>query len=153
MREAPTVVQGTVSTVVRGAVEVRLANGHVVRCTVSGKMDLHKIRVTVGDKVVVAMTPYHLHRRPGRPSPLGRAEDRGTPHRKPCRSVDPARRESAPGGKAARTPAFCRHTLRARVGNLGREMKHRTGMRTAGCLSVSRAPRCPTGIFPAPGTD
>jgi hypothetical protein len=33
---------------------------------------------------------------------------------------------------------------RARVGNLGRNVKLQTGEAAAGCLSVSRAPRCPT---------
>jgi translation initiation factor IF-1 len=62
MREQPTTVHGTVSAVVRGAVEVLLANGHTVRATLSGKMDQAKIRVVTGDRVAVEMTGYDLHR-------------------------------------------------------------------------------------------
>jgi translation initiation factor IF-1 len=62
MREQPTTVHGTVTALTRGAYEVRLANGHTVRATLSGKMDRAKIRVVIGDKVTVEMTPYDLHR-------------------------------------------------------------------------------------------
>ena len=39
---------------------VKLENGHEVLAYASGKMRKHRIRVLVGDKVNVEMTPYDL---------------------------------------------------------------------------------------------
>ena len=37
---------------------VKLANGHIVLCHLSGKMRLNFIRIMPGDKVKVEVTPY-----------------------------------------------------------------------------------------------
>ena len=39
---------------------VELENGHVVTAHISGKMRKHWIRISVGDKVTVEMSPYDL---------------------------------------------------------------------------------------------
>jgi translation initiation factor IF-1 len=39
---------------------VELENNHRVLCHISGKMRKHYIRLTVGDKVEVELTPYDL---------------------------------------------------------------------------------------------
>jgi translation initiation factor IF-1 len=39
---------------------VRLENDHVILAHTSGKMRKNRIRVLVGDKVIVEMTPYDL---------------------------------------------------------------------------------------------
>lgn len=39
---------------------VELENGHVVIAHTSGRMRKNRIRVLVGDKVIVEMTPYDL---------------------------------------------------------------------------------------------
>lgn len=39
---------------------VELENGHVVLCHISGKMRKNHIKVLLGDKVKVEMTPYDL---------------------------------------------------------------------------------------------
>lgn len=39
---------------------VRLESGQIVIAHLSGKMRLHKIRLALGDKVKVEMTPYDL---------------------------------------------------------------------------------------------
>lgn len=39
---------------------VELENGHRVLCHISGKMRKHYIRLTVGDRVEVELTPYDL---------------------------------------------------------------------------------------------
>lgn len=39
---------------------VELENGHVVLAHISGKMRKNHIKVLLGDKVVVEMTPYDL---------------------------------------------------------------------------------------------
>ena len=41
---------------------VELANGHIVLCTVSGKIRMNYIRILPGDKVLVEMSPYDLSR-------------------------------------------------------------------------------------------
>ncbi len=40
---------------------VKLANGHVIIAYLCGKMRQHTVRVSVGDKVKVAMSPYDLN--------------------------------------------------------------------------------------------
>ena len=39
---------------------VKLENDHVVTAHISGKMRKYYIRITAGDKVTVALTPYDL---------------------------------------------------------------------------------------------
>ena len=55
--------------VVKGVVEenlpaasfkVRLENGHVILCHLSGKLRMNRIRLTPGDEVQVEITPYDL---------------------------------------------------------------------------------------------
>jgi len=41
---------------------VELENGHVVLAHVSGKMRMHFIRILMGDKVKVELSPYDLSR-------------------------------------------------------------------------------------------
>lgn len=41
---------------------VRLDNGHVALCVISGKMRKYFIKVVVGDRVVVEFSPYDLTR-------------------------------------------------------------------------------------------
>jgi len=52
---------GTVSQVLPGTMfRVSLANGHEVLAHISGKMRKNWIRINVGDKVKVEMSPYDL---------------------------------------------------------------------------------------------
>lgn len=39
---------------------VKLTNGHVVLCHISGKIRKHYIRILTGDRVVVEFSPYDL---------------------------------------------------------------------------------------------
>ena len=39
---------------------VRLANGHIVLCHISGRIRKHYIRILTGDRVVVEFSPYDL---------------------------------------------------------------------------------------------
>ncbi len=39
---------------------VRLVNGHVILCHLSGKMRMFRIRLLLGDKIRAQMTPYDL---------------------------------------------------------------------------------------------
>jgi translation initiation factor IF-1 len=55
------VVDGKVIEVLPNATfRVELDNGHVVLCHISGKMRMHYIKILLGDKVRVEITPYSL---------------------------------------------------------------------------------------------
>ena len=54
-------ISGNVSKILPGTkFEVTLENGHVVVCTLSGKLRMNQIRILVGDKVDVEMSPYDI---------------------------------------------------------------------------------------------
>ena len=54
-------VEGVVVECLRNAMfKVRLSNGHVVLCTISGKIRVHYIKILVGDTVKLEMSPYDL---------------------------------------------------------------------------------------------
>jgi translation initiation factor IF-1 len=56
-------MQGEIDeTLPNATFRVKLENGHVVLCHISGKMRMHYIRILPGDKVTVELTPYDLTR-------------------------------------------------------------------------------------------
>jgi translation initiation factor IF-1 len=60
-KEEPIKLIGTVAQVLPGTMfRVKLPNGHVVLAHISGKMRKHFIRINVGDRVEVEMSPYDL---------------------------------------------------------------------------------------------
>jgi translation initiation factor IF-1 len=60
-KEEPIALPGTVTQVLPGTMfRVALANGHEVLAHISGKMRKNFIRISVGDKVEVEITPYDL---------------------------------------------------------------------------------------------
>jgi translation initiation factor IF-1 len=61
MKEAPVEVEGVVHTVLPGTMfRVELDNKHLVLATISGKMRKRWVRLTVGDRVKMEMSPYDL---------------------------------------------------------------------------------------------
>jgi len=55
------VIDGKVIEVLPNATfRVKLDNGHVVLCHISGKMRMHYIKILLGDKVRIEITPYSL---------------------------------------------------------------------------------------------
>lgn len=59
----PIVVEGVVIEALPNAMfRVELENGVVVLCMASGKMRKNYIKIIVGDRVTVEMTPYDLTR-------------------------------------------------------------------------------------------
>jgi translation initiation factor IF-1 len=55
------VIDGKVVEVLPNATfRVELDNGHIVLCHISGKMRMHYIKILLGDKVRVEITPYSL---------------------------------------------------------------------------------------------
>jgi translation initiation factor IF-1 len=60
-KEEPIEITGTVAQVLPGTMfRVTLPNGHEVLAHISGKMRKHFIRISVGDRVNVQMSPYDL---------------------------------------------------------------------------------------------
>jgi len=60
-KEEPIQLEGTISQVLPGTMfKVALPNGHEVLAHISGKMRKNWIRISVGDKVTVEMSPYDL---------------------------------------------------------------------------------------------
>jgi translation initiation factor IF-1 len=60
-KEEPIELTGTVTQVLPGTMfRVALPNGHEVLAHISGKMRKHFIRISVGDRVNVEMSPYDL---------------------------------------------------------------------------------------------
>ena len=62
-KEEPIELMGDVKQVLPGTMfRVALPNGHEVLAHISGKMRKNFIRISVGDKVNVEMSPYDLHK-------------------------------------------------------------------------------------------
>lgn len=60
-KEEPIELTGTVTQVLPGTMfKVALSNGHEVLAHISGKMRKNWIRINVGDRVKVQMSPYDL---------------------------------------------------------------------------------------------
>jgi len=56
-------VEGTVVEALPNATfQVELENGHKILASISGKLRMNYIRILVGDKVKVEMSPYDLSR-------------------------------------------------------------------------------------------
>jgi translation initiation factor IF-1 len=56
-------VEGVVSVVLPGTMfRVELPNKHLVLATISGKMRKRWVRLTVGDRVKMEMSPYDLNK-------------------------------------------------------------------------------------------
>jgi translation initiation factor IF-1 len=63
LKEEPIQLVGTVTQVLPGTMfRVELPNGHKVLAHISGKMRKNFIRISVGDKVQLEMSPYDLAR-------------------------------------------------------------------------------------------
>lgn len=56
-------VEGTITDVLPNQMfKVELENGHIVTCYTGGKMRRFRIRLVLGDKVKIEMTPYDLNK-------------------------------------------------------------------------------------------
>lgn len=61
MKESHVEIEGVVHTVLPGTMfRVELDNKHLVLATISGKMRKRWVRLTVGDRVKMEMSPYDL---------------------------------------------------------------------------------------------
>ena len=63
MKEGPIEVEGIIATVLAGTMfRVELENKHLVLDTICGKMRKRWVRITVGDRVKMEMSPYDLNK-------------------------------------------------------------------------------------------
>ena len=63
MKEEHIEVDGVISTVLAGTMfRVELPNKHMVLATICGKMRKRFVRLTVGDRVKMDMSPYDLNK-------------------------------------------------------------------------------------------
>ncbi len=60
-KEGQIVVDGIITeTLPNATFKVKLDNGHEILAHISGKMRMHFIKILVGDKVSVELSPYDL---------------------------------------------------------------------------------------------
>ncbi len=63
MKEEPIEVEGVIAMVLAGTMfRVELENKHLVLATICGKMRKRWVRITVGDRVKMEMSPYDLNK-------------------------------------------------------------------------------------------
>ena len=61
MKETPLEIEGVIHAVLPSTMfRVQLDNQHLVLATISGKMRKRWVRLTVGDRVKMEMSPYDL---------------------------------------------------------------------------------------------
>jgi translation initiation factor IF-1 len=60
-KQGPISMDGIITETLPNAMfRVKLDNGHEILAVISGKMRMHYIKILVGDKVTVEMSPYDL---------------------------------------------------------------------------------------------
>lgn len=60
-KQGPIKIDGTIiETLPNAMFKVRLENGHEILAHISGKMRMNFIKILVGDKVTVELSPYDL---------------------------------------------------------------------------------------------
>jgi len=60
-KQGPIKIDGVITeTLPNDTFRVKLDNGHEILAHISGKMRMHFIKILVGDKVSVEMSPYDL---------------------------------------------------------------------------------------------
>jgi translation initiation factor IF-1 len=60
-KQGPITMDGVITEMLPNAMfRVKLDNNHEILAVISGKMRVHYIKILVGDKVTVEMSPYDL---------------------------------------------------------------------------------------------
>jgi translation initiation factor IF-1 len=60
-KQGPITMDGVITDTLPNAMfRVKLDNGHEMLAVISGKMRMHYIKILVGDKVTVEISPYDL---------------------------------------------------------------------------------------------
>ena len=52
--------EGVVVDIARNDIKIQLSNGHIITGYLAGKLRVHSIKILIGDKVKVEMSPYDL---------------------------------------------------------------------------------------------
>jgi translation initiation factor IF-1 len=52
--------EGIVTDISRSDIKIQLNNGHIITGYLAGKLRVHSIKILIGDKVKVEMSPYDL---------------------------------------------------------------------------------------------
>lgn len=55
-------LEGVVVDILRDYIKIQLQNGHIITGYLAGKLRINNIRILIGDKVKVEMSPYDLTR-------------------------------------------------------------------------------------------
>lgn len=55
-------LEGVVVDILRDDIKIQLQNGHIITGYLAGKLRINNIRILIGDKVKVEMSPYDLTR-------------------------------------------------------------------------------------------
>lgn len=55
-------LDGVVVDIIKNDIKIKLGNGHIITGYVAGKLRINNIKVLVGDKVKVEVSPYDLNR-------------------------------------------------------------------------------------------
>ena len=53
-------LEGVVVDILRDDIKIQLQNGHIITGYLAGKLRINNIRILIGDKVKVEMSPYDL---------------------------------------------------------------------------------------------
>jgi translation initiation factor IF-1 len=62
-KQGPIKIDGIVTETLPNAnFKVKLDNGHEILAHISGKMRMHFIKILVGDKVAIELSPYDLNK-------------------------------------------------------------------------------------------
>jgi len=60
-KQGPITMDGVITDTLPNAMfRVKLDNGHEILAVISGKMRMHYIKILVGDKVTIELSPYDL---------------------------------------------------------------------------------------------
>ena len=55
-------IEGVVVDIFKDDIKIKLINGHIITGYLAGKLRINNIRILIGDKVKVEMSPYDLTR-------------------------------------------------------------------------------------------
>lgn len=55
-------LEGVVVDILRDDIKIELQNGHIITGYLAGKLRINNIRILIGDRVKVEMSPYDLTR-------------------------------------------------------------------------------------------
>ena len=55
-------LEGVVVDILRDDIKIQLQNGHIITGYLAGKLRINNIRILIGDKVKVEISPYDLTR-------------------------------------------------------------------------------------------